>query len=115
MHIQLSSSGLIYRHYGREIIQAFAAEAKVELDSELLEDIYARLYGGFIEHVDAIDNGISVGEDLKYNIRCKIACLLCMHTYILACIQTDRQAGKQTDRQTYIQTCIHTIAYHTIA
>lgn len=65
---KLSSSGLIYRHYGREIIQAFAAEAKVELDSELLEDIYARLYGGFIEHVDAIDNGISVGEDLKYSI-----------------------------------------------
>ena len=66
----MSASGLIYRHYGREIIQAFASEAKAELNSELLEEIYVKLYSGFVEHVDAIDNGISVGEDLKYNIRC---------------------------------------------
>ena len=75
-HAQLSSVGLIYRHYGREIIQAFAAEAKVEVNTQLLEEIYLRLYRGFVEHVDAIDNGIDHGDNIKYNIRFPSLCCL---------------------------------------
>ncbi|GJT50623.1 UPF0160 protein-like protein [Tanacetum coccineum] len=53
---KLSSAGLVYKHYGAEII----AKA-VELDEKHpdVHTLYRAVYMNFIEAVDAVDNGIS--------------------------------------------------------
>jgi len=52
--IKLSSAGLVYKHFGREVIQNIT-----RLSGDLLEIIYFRHYTGFVEAFDAIDNGIT--------------------------------------------------------
>ncbi|CAE6503879.1 unnamed protein product [Rhizoctonia solani] len=52
---KLSSAGLIYKHFGPEIIanqlQLAPADAKVQ-------ELWLKLYGDFIEAIDGIDNGV---------------------------------------------------------
>jgi len=61
--IKLSSAGLVYKHFGKEIVRNLAEQllAKYEetliLDEENLALVYQRLYDNFILSVDAIDNG----------------------------------------------------------
>ncbi|CAO3633560.1 unnamed protein product [Cunninghamella echinulata] len=50
---KLSSAGLVYKHFGREVIQSIVGETKH------LETIFQKTYNGFIESLDAHDNGIS--------------------------------------------------------
>ncbi|KAL7942417.1 metal-dependent protein hydrolase [Trichoderma barbatum] len=55
---KLSSAGLVYMHFGRQLIaQRLGAEASEE--SPDVELLYNRIYEGFIEAVDAHDNGIA--------------------------------------------------------
>lgn len=62
---RLSSAGLIYRHYGREIIkrlsEQIAEEQNVNLEKnkETEDLIYFKVYDSFIHCIDAIDNGIT--------------------------------------------------------
>lgn len=63
---KLSAAGLVYKHFGREIIREIlggkAEEAFVEI-------AYHKLYSGFMEHIDAIDNGVSIADGaIKYHI-----------------------------------------------
>ncbi|KAJ1959929.1 hypothetical protein IWQ62_004420 [Dispira parvispora] len=51
---KLSSAGLVYKHFGREIIAQL-----LNLDEESVETLYTKLYDDFVEALDAIDNGIS--------------------------------------------------------
>ena len=51
---KLSASGLIYRHYGREVI----CEYYPQLNAELLEWVYTKMYDSFMEAIDAIDTGV---------------------------------------------------------
>jgi len=53
---KLSSAGLVYKHFGREII---AKVLKTTLDDPRLDVLWLKLYREFIEAIDAIDNGIS--------------------------------------------------------
>ncbi|KMZ73569.1 hypothetical protein ZOSMA_146G00450 [Zostera marina] len=53
---KLSSAGLVYKHYGMEIV---AKELQLEQCHENVNRIYIALYKNFIESVDAIDNGIN--------------------------------------------------------
>eukprot|EP00922_Rhytidocystis_sp_ex-Travisia-forbesii_P070499 GHVS01105301.1.p1 GENE.GHVS01105301.1~~GHVS01105301.1.p1 ORF type:complete len:434 (+),score=56.58 GHVS01105301.1:24-1325(+) len=54
----LSSAGLVYKHYGKQILQtAFGIR-----DAKLLSVIYLKLYENFIESVDAVDTGVSICE-----------------------------------------------------
>ncbi|KII94340.1 hypothetical protein PLICRDRAFT_171993 [Plicaturopsis crispa FD-325 SS-3] len=53
---KLSSAGLIYKHYGREII---ADRTKLPLDDPKVQTLWLKVYKEFIEAIDAIDNGIS--------------------------------------------------------
>ncbi|RFU76955.1 hypothetical protein TARUN_5280 [Trichoderma arundinaceum] len=54
---KLSSAGLVYMHFGRDLIaQRLEAKAEANPDVDLL---YNRIYESFIEAVDAHDNGIS--------------------------------------------------------
>lgn len=60
---KLSSAGLIYKHFGKEIIQE-----KLNLkDDQVIEMIYQKIYKEFIESIDANDNGIS-----KYDSEVKL-------------------------------------------
>jgi uncharacterized UPF0160 family protein len=53
---KLSSAGLVYKHFGREII---AQQTGKPVTSEEVELLYQKLYDDLIEAFDANDNGIS--------------------------------------------------------
>ncbi|XP_072521834.1 MYG1 exonuclease [Salminus brasiliensis] len=53
---KLSSAGLVYVHFGRQMLSHLTHLAQ---DSRQLEVLYDKLYENFIEEVDAVDNGIS--------------------------------------------------------
>lgn len=51
----LSSAGLVYKHFGKEIL----AERASQLSAEQIEALYVHVYESFVEAFDANDNGIS--------------------------------------------------------
>lgn len=53
---KLSSAGLIYKHFGKEVI---AGELGLDIEDPSLTVLWLKLYKEFIEAIDAIDNGIS--------------------------------------------------------
>ncbi|KAG5042498.1 hypothetical protein JHK87_006413 [Glycine soja] len=53
---KLSSAGLVYKHFGKEII---AKELKVDEEHRDVHYIYLAVYKSFMEAIDAIDNGIN--------------------------------------------------------
>jgi uncharacterized UPF0160 family protein len=53
---KLSSAGLVYKHFGREII---ASELKLEASDPTVEKIYLKVYKQFMEALDGIDNGVN--------------------------------------------------------
>ncbi|KAI3457966.1 hypothetical protein Pfo_014629 [Paulownia fortunei] len=53
---KLSSAGLVYKHYGKEII---AKEVKLNPDHPDVHRLFFIVYKNFLEAVDAIDNGIN--------------------------------------------------------
>jgi len=56
---KLSSAGLVYKHYGKEIV---ARVLELEETDPNVNKIYLKVYKSFIEAVDAVDNGISQWE-----------------------------------------------------
>ncbi|KAL2315988.1 hypothetical protein POMI540_0763 [Schizosaccharomyces pombe] len=54
---RLSSAGLIYKHFGREVIHAVLPQLKI--NEQDLETLYEKVYQSFVEGLDANDNGIS--------------------------------------------------------
>ncbi|WPG98696.1 Hypothetical protein R9X50_00149000 [Acrodontium crateriforme] len=54
---KLSSAGLVWMHYGKDIISAVTGLDNTSADCELL---YQKLYEDFVEAFDGNDNGISV-------------------------------------------------------
>lgn len=59
---KLSSAGLVYKHFGRDILHEVAKTVTAdETEQNLLVSVsYEKIYKDFMEHIDAIDNGISV-------------------------------------------------------
>lgn len=55
---KLSSAGLVYKHFGREII----SEVIKTQDSKIIDLLYLKIYKDFIEAIDANDNGINKYE-----------------------------------------------------
>ncbi|KAL2921762.1 UPF0160 protein MYG1 mitochondrial [Bienertia sinuspersici] len=53
---KLSSAGLVYKHYGKEII---AKELQLDQGHPDLQRLFLAVYKNFIEAVDAVDNGIN--------------------------------------------------------
>jgi len=53
---KLSSAGLIYKHFGREII---ASQLQFIPDDARVDSLWLKLYKEFIEALDGIDNGVS--------------------------------------------------------
>ena len=54
----LSSTGLVYAHFGKEVI----GQILQTKDSELIDRLYDKVYEKFVEEVDAVDNGISTHD-----------------------------------------------------
>lgn len=64
--IKLSSAGLIYFHYGRQIISEML---DIIDDKEQVEIIFDRLYESLIQEVDGIDNGVEMFDgEPRYRI-----------------------------------------------
>jgi len=57
---KLSASGLVYRHYGRDVISEYYPELKKDDGSNSLELewVYEKMYNSFMEAIDAIDTGV---------------------------------------------------------
>ena len=53
---KLSSAGLIYRHFGKEIV---AGIMERPLSDPAVDLLYKRVYEDFVEGFDGIDNGVS--------------------------------------------------------
>ena len=69
---KLSSAGLVYQHFGRQILREVLA-TEGPPSEEFVEICFTKLYKGFVEHVDAIDNGISVSDEKpRYSLNFKL-------------------------------------------
>lgn len=53
---KLSSAGLVYKHFGREIV---AAAMQRPQDNPDVEAVYLAVYKNFMEAIDGIDNGVN--------------------------------------------------------
>jgi len=53
---KLSASGLVYRHYGKEVIMNLYPT----LAEKELEYVYTKMYNSFMEAIDAIDTGVEL-------------------------------------------------------
>ena len=53
---KLSSAGLTYRHFGREVLENIL-EPSSKRKRSVSDDLVRRVYVTFVEHVDGIDNG----------------------------------------------------------
>lgn len=69
---KLSSAGLVYKHFGKEILNelALASYGNDQERERLVDIVYPKVYKDFMEHIDAIDNGISICDSFtpKYHI-----------------------------------------------
>lgn len=62
---RLSSAGLVYAHFGFEVISEILKKNSIALNSSSLLRIYTFVYEGFVEEIDAIDNGVPMYSDGK--------------------------------------------------
>ncbi|OHT07631.1 hypothetical protein TRFO_24126 [Tritrichomonas foetus] len=66
--IPMAACGLVYLHYGKEIIQNVAKRLELPIDANNLDFMFHYLYKNFVLEIDAVDNGISQApEEFKSN------------------------------------------------
>ncbi|GAA5988366.1 hypothetical protein JCM5350_004416 [Sporobolomyces pararoseus] len=53
---KLSSAGLVYKHFGKEVISTVIEQP---IDSQVVETLWLKMYSDFVEAFDGIDNGIT--------------------------------------------------------
>jgi uncharacterized UPF0160 family protein len=60
----------VYKHFGHKILQELLKDDDgTAASAEFVDVCYQKLYKGFFEHVDAIDNGIAVSDaPAKYHV-----------------------------------------------
>ncbi|PWN94202.1 metal-dependent protein hydrolase [Acaromyces ingoldii] len=63
---KLSSAGLVWKHFGKEILAAHLTLAQTDATVDLL---HVKLYDDFVEAIDGIDNGIPLYADLPAEVR----------------------------------------------
>ncbi|KFQ23005.1 hypothetical protein N332_10089, partial [Mesitornis unicolor] len=56
---KLSSAGLVYCHFGSQILAGLLGQPE---DGPVVTALYDKLYENFVEEIDAIDNGIAQAE-----------------------------------------------------
>lgn len=68
--IKLSSAGLIYKHFGTDILQAVFGPMNKDTCAVLLNKIYDK----FVKEIDAIDNGVSLSKtETAYKIHTNLS------------------------------------------
>lgn len=68
--VRLSSAGLIYHHFGRQILKNIICKD----DETMIDFIYKRVYFDIIQEIDGIDNGIpSSNSESLYNINTHVS------------------------------------------
>lgn len=71
---KMSSAGLIYKYYGREILQNICKqEYGIHICSKELDKLHHKMYGQALLEVDANDNGITPSKNMSYQIHSKLA------------------------------------------
>ena len=55
--MKLSSAGLVYKYYGKQVIQELEKKHKCSIGDNL-DYVHQRLYDSFIKAIDGIDNGV---------------------------------------------------------
>ena len=65
---RLSSAGLIYKYFGRDLLQKVYS-----VSDSMLEKAFLRVYDKFICSVDAIDNGVDIADKRKYSVNTDLA------------------------------------------
>lgn len=69
IYFRLSSAGLVYAHFGLEVLTEVLKKKNIVATSDCLESIYKHIYEGFVEELDAIDNGVPITDGKpKYRI-----------------------------------------------
>mmetsp|Transcript_29240 Transcript_29240/g.55230 ORF Transcript_29240/g.55230 Transcript_29240/m.55230 type:complete len:336 (+) Transcript_29240:97-1104(+) len=63
--IKLSATGLVYRHYGKDVICELYPALKSE--PAKLETVYSKFYKSFVQALDAIDNGVEIAKNPRYS------------------------------------------------
>ncbi|NWY07591.1 MYG1 protein, partial [Nothoprocta ornata] len=53
---KLSSAGLVYCHFGAQILSSLLGQPE---DGPVVTTLYDKLYENFVEEIDAVDNGIA--------------------------------------------------------
>ena len=68
--IKLSSAGLIYVHFGRQIIEEIVKKLTKsdKIEEKLVNILEDKMYEQFVREIDAIDNGVEIAEIRKYDI-----------------------------------------------
>jgi len=68
---KLSSAGLVYFYFGREIISQLLG---VKESEPVVEKVFDKVYENFVEEIDAIDNGISTHDgEPRYSINTNLS------------------------------------------
>lgn len=63
---KLSSAGLVYLHHGKSILKHISPR---KLDESVLSMLHKKVYEGFVEHIDGIDNGVEISNgELNYKV-----------------------------------------------
>ncbi|KAE8626999.1 hypothetical protein XENTR_v10006830 [Xenopus tropicalis] len=63
---KLSSAGLVYAHFGSQILATLLGK---EEEDPIISVLYDKMYENFVEEIDAIDNGISQFDgDQRYSV-----------------------------------------------
>lgn len=66
---RLSSAGLIYAHYGMEVISEILSKRNFVVTTDCLHHLFLIVYEGFVEELDAIDNGVPMYPEGKPRYR----------------------------------------------
>ncbi|XP_063907919.1 MYG1 protein [Zophobas morio] len=67
--IKLSSAGLVYAHFGTDVIREILQQNDYPIPANCLENIFLYIYEGFVEELDAIDNGVPMYGEGKPRYR----------------------------------------------
>lgn len=63
---KLSSAGLIYKHFGMQVIAELVGG---DVPESVLPVLYSKTYVDYMEHIDGIDNGIAIADgQLHYKV-----------------------------------------------
>ncbi|CAK9061096.1 MYG1 protein [Durusdinium trenchii] len=60
--IKLSSAGLVFKHFGAQVVQALCGPLEEKSQAAIL----AKTYDSLIRELDALDNGVQVADEPRY-------------------------------------------------